>query len=132
MKRFLLLLIFVAGIMCTHGQIVIEFSKEKRKSKMIAKVQVKGVFPDGDTTWQSSLEKNINRSEIGKCAKKGKYTLVVNYVVSKDGSISDISCKNDPGYDICEKSVSIIKKSKRWGPGKVNNRQVFKDTIPRQ
>lgn len=100
---------------------------------MIAKVQVMGAFPDGDTSWRSHLEKNLNSSEaIGKNAKKGKYTLVVKYVVSKDGSISDISCETDPGYSICEESIRIIKKSKRWGPGKVINRQVVKDTIGNQ
>lgn len=133
MKRFLLILICLGGIIYTHGQIVIEFSKEKRRSKILAKVQVKGAFPGGDTSWRSYLEKNLNASEvIGKKAKKGKYTVVVNYVLSKDGDISDIMCKDDPGYKMCEESIRVIKKTTRWGLGKVFNRQVVKDTTSNQ
>lgn len=99
----------------------------------MAKVQVKGAFPGGDTSWRSYLEKNLNASEvIGKKAKKGKYTVVVNYVLSKDGDISDIMCKDDPGYKMCEESIRVIKKTTRWGLGKVFNRQVVKDTTSNQ
>lgn len=127
MKRFLSMLTFLAGITYSQGQIVIEFSKEKKSSKVIAKVQLKGAFPDGDTSWRSFLERNLNASEvIAKKAKKGKYTVIINYVVSKDGTISDISCKNDPGYGICQESINIIAKSTRWRPGKIINRQILK------
>ncbi len=126
MKRFLLMLTFLAGIIYTHWQIMIEFSKEKNRSRMLAKVQVNGAFPNGDTTWRSCLERDINASElIGKRAGKGKYTVVIYYVVSKDGTISDISCKTDPGYGMCEGLMQIIKKSQPWKPwlaGKVINR----------
>lgn len=125
MKRFLLLLIFLLGIVYTHGQIVIEFSKDKNRSKAFAKVEVKGDFPAGDTSWRSYLEKNLNTSTvIGKRAKKGKYTVVVNYIVAKDGTISDILCKHDPGYGMCQESIRIIKKSVKWSPAnpvKVHN-----------
>jgi periplasmic protein TonB len=131
MKRFLLMLTFLACIIYTHGQIVIEFTKEKNRSKMLAKVQVNGAFPGGDTSWQSYLEKNINASElIGKRARKGKYTVVV--ILSKDGSISEITCENDPGYRMCEESLRVIQKSRKWRPGKVINRQIVKDTIGNQ
>jgi hypothetical protein len=117
MKRFLLILTFLFGIIYTYGQIVIEFSKDKDRSKILAKVVVKGAFPGGDTSWRSYLEKNLNTSMvIGKLAKKGKYTVVVNYVFTKDGTISDIMCKNDPGYGMCEESIRIIKKSVKRNP----------------
>jgi periplasmic protein TonB len=133
MKRFLLFLTCLAGIIFTHGQVVIEFSKEKNKSRTFAKVQVKGTFPGGDTSWRSYLEKNLNASKvIGKGAKKGKYTVVVYYIVTKDGSIADIRCENDPGYDMCKEAVRLIKKTEYWGPSKVINRQVVKDTISNQ
>ena len=133
MKRSLLMLTLLSGAIYTHGQIVIEFSKGADSSRMLAKVQVKGAFPGGDTSWQSCIERDVNASKlIGKRARKGKYTLVINYVVSKDGTISDIICKTDPGYGLCEESMQIIKKSKPWLPGKVINRQIVKDTIGNQ
>jgi periplasmic protein TonB len=122
MKRFLLMLTCLVGFTFTHGQtavsqVIIKFSKEKKKSKTFAKVEIKGAYPEGDTTWRSYLEKNLNASlVVGKGAKKGKYTVVIRYVVSKDGTISDIQCENDPGYGMCQEAVRIMKKSKSWTP----------------
>ena len=122
MKRFLLMLMCLAGIIYAHGQVVIEFSKEKKKSKTFAKVQVKGAFPGGDTSWRSYLENKLNASKvIGKGAKKGKYTVVVKYIVTKDGSIADVQCENDPGYEMCAEAIRLIKKSTYWGPSKAIN-----------
>jgi protein TonB len=117
MKRFLLILTCLVGFIYTHGQVVIEFSKEKKRSKTFAKVEVKGAYPGGDTSWRSYLEKNLNASTvIGNGAKKGKYTVVVNYIVAKDGSIADVICENDPGYGMCQEAIRLIKKTKSWVP----------------
>lgn len=123
MKRFLLTLLCLAGIRYAHAQVIIEFSKEKRRSKTIARVDVED--PKGDTSLRSYLERNLNAStEIGKRAKKGKYTVVIHYVVSKDGSIADIICKEDPGYGMCKEAVRIMKKYKFWVPAQQNGRTV--------
>ncbi len=122
MKRFLLIITFLTGFIFAHaqtgvGQVVIEFSKEKKKSKTFAKVEIKGVYPGGDTSLRSYLEKNLNASTVvGKSAKKGTYTVVIRYVVSKDGTISDIQCENDPGYGMCQEAVRLMKKRKPWTP----------------
>ena len=126
MKRLLLTLICLAGIFYTHAQVVIEFSKAKKRSKTIAKVEVKSAYPGGDTSWRSSIERNLNASTvIGKGAKKGKYTVVVKYIISLDGYLSDIICDNDPGYNMCQEALRIIKKSKTWTPAKQEGRNVM-------
>jgi periplasmic protein TonB len=127
MKHLLLILTCLAGINYTHGQVVIEFSKDNNRSRVFAKVEVKGAFPGGDTSWRSYLEKNINASMvIGKRAKKGKYTVVVNYIVTKDGTIADVKCMNDPGYGMCQESIRIIKKGVKWGPAKGRNVNAYR------
>ena len=126
MKRFLLILTCLAGIINTYGQngqIVIEVRKDNNKSRIFTRVQVLGAFPRGDTAWRSYLEKNLNASmAIAKRAKKGKYTVVINYVVDKDGSISDILCKNDPGYGMCQEAIRVIIKSVKGLPSEVKVR----------
>jgi hypothetical protein len=47
-------------------------------------VQVKGTFQESDTSRLSNLEKNINASKV-----------IVNYIVAKDGTISDVLSEND-------------------------------------
>ncbi len=117
MKRFLLILICLAGTIYTRGQIIIEFTKAKNKSKALAKVQIIGGSLKGDITWKSYLENNLNASMIiGKGAKKGKYTVIIRYVLSKNGIISDVICENDPGYEMGKESVRLVKKASKWRP----------------
>jgi hypothetical protein len=121
MKRSLLILICLAAIISTYGQYrpgqaIIEVTKVK--DSIITKVQVSG-FPVEDSAWWSHIENQVKAAivtDIDKHAKQGKYTLVVYFVLSKDGDLSDIRCDNDPGYGICEAAIRIIKKSKKWGP----------------
>ena len=127
MKRFLLMLTCLAGIINTYGQVgqaIIEVTKVNRsciftKSRIFIKVEVKGASLGVYTAWRSYLEKNLKASiVIPKRAKKGKYKVVVYYIISKDGSLADTRCDNDPGYGICAAAIRIIKKSKSWVPAK--------------
>jgi hypothetical protein len=115
MKRFLFILICLAVSIYTHGQIIIEFTKDKNKSRATAKVQIIGGSLKGDTTWQYYLENNLNASMIiGKGAKKGKYTVIIQYIVAKDGTICDVMCKNDPGYEMGNEAVRLVKRAPKW------------------
>jgi periplasmic protein TonB len=57
-------------------------------------------------------------------ATGGKYTVIVKFVVSKDGSLSDVKCENDPGFGMCEEAIRVIKKTKNWTPAIQNGRNV--------
>ena len=100
-----------------YGRIDVEIIKEKKTKKIHTKVGIKSAFPGGDSAWVQSIEKNINQSiEVGKRVKKGKYVVSIKFIVSKDGSLSDILCENDPGFGICEKVIRVLKKTKKWTP----------------
>jgi periplasmic protein TonB len=72
-----------------------------------------------------SLQRNLDASKVmGKGVKKGKYIVVVKYLFSKDGSISDIGCVNDPGYGLCLEVIRVMKKTKNWTPAAQNGRTV--------
>jgi periplasmic protein TonB len=82
------------------------------------KVEKEAVF-DGD--WNSFLKRNLDATTPGNNdAPEGTYTVVVKFVVSKDGSLSDIMCESDPGYGICKEAIRVIKKSKKWNPALQN------------
>ncbi len=75
----------------TYGRIVVEITKEKKPKKIYTKVEIKLAFPGGDSSWVQSLEETLNRSiPVNNGAKAGKYIASVNFIVSKDGSLSDI------------------------------------------
>jgi periplasmic protein TonB len=99
--------------------------KDDDEGKIFTKVEVEAGFPGGDGAWRSYLQKNLNgqvASDNGAAA--GTYTVIVKFVVSKDGSLSDITCESDPGYGICEEAKRVIKKTKNWTPAIQNGRNV--------
>ena len=116
MKHLLLMLLCLSCIIYTHGQVVVkqvmvEFNKPKKRSKAIVTVQVKGTSAQ-DSALLSSLQRNLDASKfMGKGVKKGKYIVVVKYLFSKDGTLSDISCENDPGYGLCQEVIRVMKKT---------------------
>jgi protein TonB len=45
------------------------------------------------------LERTLNRDlPVENGAPAGKYSVVISFVVARDGSISDVKSENDPGY----------------------------------
>jgi periplasmic protein TonB len=77
--------------------------------------------------WRRQLEKNL-QAPVENAAKKGMkagyYTVLVRFLVEKDGSISDVKALNDPGYGIAEASVKVVATGPRWTPGEHNGRKV--------
>ncbi|GAB3723334.1 energy transducer TonB [Flavobacterium koreense] len=49
---------------------------------------------------------------------KGK--IIVEFIIEKDGSITNINVIQDIGYGTAEETISFLKKSPRWKPGKKN------------
>jgi len=108
-----------------YGRIEVTFTKEKRPDKIYAKVEIKTAFRGGDSAWVQSIEHNINQSNgIDKRLKKGKYIVSVRFILSKDGSLSEVQCENDPGFGICEAVIRVIKKTKKWFPAEQSGKAV--------
>ncbi len=83
-----------------------------------------------DSLWADSLEKNLNRSiRFDKHTKKGKYAVTVRFIKTKDGVLSEVTCENDPGFGLCQKVTSVIRKNQKWVPGPVIVRPFRSSTI---
>ena len=88
-------------------------------------VQIQARFPDGLAGWTKFLEKNLNRDlPVNNGAPAGMYTVVVSFVVNKEGAISDVQAENDPGYGTGAEAVRAIKKGPNWIPAEQNGRKV--------
>lgn len=53
-----------------------------------------------------------------------KGTILVSFVVEKDGTLSDIKAVQDLGFGTGEVAVDVLKKSKKWSPGIQNGKPV--------
>ena len=57
-------------------------------------------------------------------APSGKYTTIIKFVVSRNGTLSDIMAETNLRYGMEEEVIRIIKKSGTWIPAEQNNRKV--------
>jgi len=104
---------------------VVDVKKDDEENKIWTKVEKEAEYPGGDAAWRSFLMNNL-RGEVpvDNGANAGVYQVIVRFIVSKDGSLSDISCESDPGYGMCSEAVRVIKKTKSWRPANQNGREV--------
>lgn len=95
------------------------------ENKIFLKVEKEAEFPGGDIAWRNFIQKNLNPNvPLDNGAPEGTHTVVVKFVVSKDGSLSGIECENDPGYGMCQEAIRVIKKTKSWIPALQNGQNV--------
>ncbi len=109
------------------GTGVVEAPKvEEDYDKVFTVVQIPAEFAGGLPAWTKYLERNLNRDlPVENGAPPGRYTVVVSFIVSKTGAISDVVAENDPGYGTKAEAVRVITKGPAWKPAVQNGRNVI-------
>lgn len=85
--------------------------------KVFERVEIEASFEGGETAWRSYLEQNLNPLvPIRKKAPVGIYTVYIQFIVSKDGKVSDIKALTNNGYGMEKEVMRILKKAPKWKP----------------
>jgi protein TonB len=108
-----------------EGKQVIEVKKDDDENKIFEKVEIEAQFPGGDAGWKRYLERSLssfNPADNG--APAGTYTTYVQFVVDKDGNISDVKALTNYGYGMEDEAIKVIKKGPAWTPAIQNGRKV--------
>lgn len=95
-------------------------------------VEREAIFPGGLPGWKAYLEQNLNGDVAVKSkAKPGIYTVKVQFVVDKEGSISNVNAIEVPAAcSRCAKeAVKIIKNGPKWEPAVEDNQRVVYQAI---
>jgi protein TonB len=96
----------------TKGIIENKVDKESDEPRMIVEVQASFV---GD--WKKFLLKNLNPDvPVNNSAPAGSYTILIQFVVDKEGNVSDIKPLTSHGYGMEEEAVRVLKKATKWEP----------------
>ncbi len=115
----------VAPVDIDQGKQIVEVKKEDDENKIFDKVEIEASFPGGDSKWRQYLERNANgQVATDNGAPEGTYTTVVQFVVDKEGNISDVRALTNNGYGMEEEAIRVIKKGPKWSPAIQNGRQV--------
>jgi protein TonB len=75
--------------------------------------------------WVKFLTRNLNaNTPVDNGAPTGKYTIIIQFVVDKDGNLSDIVALTNYGYGMEQEAIRVLKKAKGWKPGIQNGHEV--------
>lgn len=99
--------------------------KTDDENKIYERVETGASFPGGLSAWQTYIEKNLaTGGPFENGAPKGLYKVYVQFVVHKDGSVSDVKALTAHGYGMEEEAVRVIRRGPRWNPATQNGRTV--------
>jgi protein TonB len=115
----------LAPAVVDEGKQVIEEKKDDDENKVFEKVEVEAAFPGGEREWRKYLERNLDaNTPVDGGAPEGTYTVQIQFIVDKEGAISDVKALTSHGYGMEEEAVKVIKKGPKWVPAVQNGRQV--------
>ena len=79
-------------------------------------------FPGGMNKFYTYVGNNFNRPELDS---ERTLKVYVSFVIERDGSITDIIVRNDPGYGMGKEAIRVLKSLKtKWTPGILNGKPV--------
>ena len=83
-------------------------------------IEVKPLFPGGIEAFYKFIGDNYKiPNELGL-----KGTIYISFVVEKDGTLTDIKCIRDIGFDTGKEAIRVLKTSRNWSPGMVDGKYV--------
>ena len=107
-----------------NGNVVEAVKRVDDDDKPFIKVEQDASFPGGMAAWQRYLGQNLRfPQEAIDAGLNG--TVVVRFIVDKDGKISDVEVVSGPETGgVREEVVRVIRKSGKWVPAVQNGRYV--------
>jgi len=92
----------------------IDPNKNKEPDGPLVDVQVPSRFI-GD--WVKFLRRHLDpNTPLDHGAPPGRYTVLIQFVVDREGNVSDIKPLTNIGYGMEEEAVRVLKKATRWEP----------------
>lgn len=101
---------------------VIDKKIETESDGPLSVVQIDAKFI-GD--WVRFLTRNLDPETPTKNnAPPGRYTVVVQFIVDKEGNVSDIKALTNHGYGLEAEAIRVLKKAPKWEPAIQNGYKV--------
>ena len=115
----------LAPAVVDEGKQVVEEKKEEDENKVFEKVEVEASFKGGERAWRQYLERNLDPNvPVENGAPEATYTVIVQFIVDKEGKISDVKALTNHGHGMEEEAIKVIKKGPDWVPAIQNGRNV--------
>ena len=93
--------------------------------KVFEKVEIEASYPGGEKAWIRYLQLNLDAAvPTKKKAPAGVYTVIVQFIVDKDGNITEPKPLTNHGYGMEAEVVRVIKSAPNWKPAMQGGRKV--------
>ena len=86
-------------------------------------IEIEAEFPGGPLAWQRFIQKAIN-SQLDEFTESDYGTCTVQFIVDKEGRVSNVQALDMKGSKLAEIAVNSIRKGPRWTPAQQNGRYV--------
>ena len=86
-----------------------------------AGIEVQPEFPGGNAGWNKYVQRNYKTPEVEQDLKGRVF---VEFVVEKDGSLTDIKVIRDLGLGTGAEAIRMLKSAPRWKPGVQNGKSI--------
>ena len=90
-----------------------------RRNMIFTKVENPPTYPGGMEGWKNYLIKNLQYPEEAK-KKNISGTVIVQFIVEKNGELSEVQAIKSPVAGLTEEAIRVIKESGKWIPAKQN------------
>lgn len=96
---------------------------EATDNQVFTAVEIQPEYPGGEAALGKFLQKNIRYPSVAKENNvQGK--VYIQFVVERDGSLTDIKVLREPGSGTGDEAVRVLKISPHWKPGVQNGKPV--------
>ena len=124
MKHYFLITLLSALVVCgdAYSQETVIVTFDTAYNGVFARVEKESEFPGGRQGWINFLTENLVYPT--KAQKRGiQGTVVVQFIVNKDGSLTDIEAISGP-EELRSAAVKAMKKSPKWIPAEQSGKKV--------
>ena len=134
LRNILTIIVMLTSYSTIQAQVVIEDNAvvKEDENQIFVFVEEYPEFPNGEENLYKYLGSNIKYPH--EALENGiQGTVVVKFVVEKDGSISNVKAVRKIGGGCDEEAVRVVKRMPRWKPGKQSGKPVRTEfTLPIQ
>jgi hypothetical protein len=97
-------------------------AQDTSKTKMdvdsaYSKVEKEAEFPGGIREWSEYIQRSLNGNiPIVNKAPVGTYTVIIQFIISRDGTIKDATAQTHFGYGMEAEAIRVIENGPNWIP----------------
>ncbi len=96
-----------------------------KEPEIFLKVENDASFPGGLGAWRRFVERTVDsQTPVEGGAAPGTYTVIVKFIVSSTGDVSNVQAETNHGFGMENEAVRAIQKGPKWIPALQNGKNV--------